>query len=386
MSIQNRLGATLIVVFAFASCACAEDDPRPLVKRILADWKKRQDGLQSVSVEISGSQFWPKGSFDDDYIYQTEPKGKEALAKLGHIPPMDERHPAQIKFLFQFDNNWARKERHSMVITHPEAIFVPEQRTHLFDGEQIRVYTPRESNTSSAYTPSKEQPDLWIQTDSFEAAFNGNEDNPVFWGCGIIWVSATRLKKLKFPIDERNYLFEGFGEIGGRRHVVLRSPNLQPGNEVRYEFWVDPDRGSTISRSRYIQDGKLRFQIDADWDQHSGRWFPTKWAYSSNIPGRQPPKLETSFDYKVDRVVFNPRVERSDFDVKLKPNMVVYDVKEDSRGVIGPDSKSLLPLSAQNDVRRGLVFRQVAYWTCGVVLLLVIFWTVRRARISRTRA
>ncbi len=384
MRIHCRPGLVFFVVVVLPVGVSAQEDPHQLVKRILADWQQRQESLQSLGVEISGTQFWPKGLWDNDYSYRTAP-GKETLARLGHIPPEDVRHSVKVKFVLHLDNNWARRERRGMVILHPEATFVPQHRTHLFDGEQIRVFTPRESNTSSAYTPSKEQPDLWIQGRSFAPAFSGNEDNPVFWGCGIVWVRATQLNKLKFPIDERNYLFEGFGEIDGRRQLVLRSPNLQAGNEVRYEFWVDPERGSTISRSRFIQDGKLRFQIDAEWGQLDRRWFPTRWTYKSNTPGRGTETLETSFDLKVDRVVFNPPVERSDFDVKLRPNMVVYDAKTNAKGVIGADSRSLLPLSASDEVRRELMWRRVAIWICAAAGAIALMWALRRRWPSRNR-
>src|SRR5262249_43130397 len=147
------------------------------------------------------------------------------------------------------------------------------------------------------------------------------------------------------PVDKRSYLFTGYGEIEGKRCVVLRSPNLRTKREMRYEFWVDVEHESAVLRSQFIARGKVTDQIDVTWESIDGRSFPKRWRYAQYAPGDQGPQLDHGFDLKVEKVVFGRKIEVSDFTVEQKPGMVVANLGEGTLGVVGPDGKSLLPLA-----------------------------------------
>lgn len=370
-----------LLLIGAAPSAGQNDDADRVLGQIFADWKARQESFASIYVEISGEDFHPKGRFDDDY--RTDPDRKKSLSRLGSVPPTDVRHPTNVKLLLEFDKNWARKEWKRMSIFHPSAKFAPQHTTYLSNGESIKVYEPRDQNTSSSYTPSKAQPDLWIQSTAFGGAFFANEDIPIFWGCGIVWISAVNLKHLRFALEPRNYLFKGFAEIDGRRCVVLSSPNLLPKSQARYEFWVDPDRNSAILRSQFILDGKVSHQTNVKWQELEGKWFPSSWRFDYFWNDKNGTRLDHSVNLRVDRVVFNQRVTAADFDVTLKPNMVVRDVPKDAHGVVGSDGKSLLPLSTLDNDNEWRLWHIILLTMIALAVVFLAGWYLRRRWVLR---
>ncbi len=385
MKCYCRFIMLVVIAFLIGDRTTAEDQPRQLLTQILDDWRQRQQGIQSISVELSGSQFDPKGRWDNDYAYVAEPEGQKTLARLGHVPPIDTRSPFDSNLLVQFDKNWARKDINGKVMRHPEAIYAARHRIHFFDGEQIRVYQPRDDN---ADWMREGEVEVALQTSSFgQGMFFGGEDFPIFWGCGVVWIGTPDLKKLRFAVDERNYQFKGLGEIGGRPCVVLRSPNLSTGLDAFYQFWIDRSRGSSILRNQLVVNGRPAFQTDAEWQQVEKRWFPAKWTCTVYL-GRLPdgsPRLATSYECKVEKIRFNPEVDRSDFDVRLKPKMVVYDVKENQAGVIASDGKTMLPVSAMKQVSRGRMLRTFAIWAVVAASILAAGWYFGRHWVRRWR-
>jgi hypothetical protein len=377
-----RFLAIISLFLARISLAEAQgENPQQAVERILADWKARQDRIQSIQVEVSGTNFYPKGRWDEDSA--EDQTGKELLAKLGHIPQQDTRNPVRSQFSLQLDSNWARKELEWMIMYRAVGQFAFEHTTHLYNGEQIKVYKPREKNTTDAHTPAKAQPDLWMQTASYSNKFFAIEDSPVFWGCGIVPLNGAEPKQLKIPIDPRNYQFKGFGDLQGRRCVVLRSPNLMQNAEKWSEFWIDPKSESAIVRSQLYIQGKLSYQIDADWQLFEGGWFPKAWKYSYYFNSDKGSRLSTSFDLSVGRVVFNPQLVASDFDVKLKPKMVVYDVGQNSHGIVGSDGSTVLPISTLEAPSRWRILRIAMLRVGAVVVILSAGWYLRRRWVLR---
>jgi hypothetical protein len=363
--------------------ACA-DDSKDIVARILADWKTRQDQIQSIQVELSGTHFHPRGQYDEDV---RRAAGDEALRKIGHLPTDDVSYPLTTRYALHLDNNWARKDLDWMIMCIDEESEFQRRRTsHLFDGKQIRVYEPRQENTNSTYTPPKTQPELILQARGFKRAFFYGEDAPVLWGCGIVPIGAVDLERLRSVPDQHLFWFKGYGEIQGRRCLVLRTRNLSPKTEMAYEFWIDAEQGSSVVRSQKLISGEVDSQIDAEWKQVGQRWFPKHWRFSYYHLDPDKSNLVYSFEMEVERVTFNPALERSFFEVKLKPGMVVQDVVQDSHGVIGADGTSLLPLSEIDAIDRSLRIRRILTWAAAAVLFLLAAWYIRRRWASRGAA
>lgn len=375
---RNPITASVIAALVLVSWGTPaqpnEDPPQQIVAQILDDWQARQKKVHSIRYKLSGTWFHPKGKFNGGYASPSELK--LLAAKGGHVPPKDIYLPHQVDVLLELDRNWARKELQWHVMHRGLAEFVPHRTTHLFNGKMNKTYEPRESNTSNVYTPSPEQPDLLIsEGGGGSPVFFQVEDYPIGWACGSVYFRGMVPGSLRSPNKSDDIRFHGFGTIEKSECVILRTSISDPVTQVWREFWVDRARDSAILRCIGYFEGRLDFQIDAKYRIQDGLQLPSSWRctyYESD-------SIYQEFDLRADEIVINPSVEESDFDVPLKPGMVVTYPATGLSGVVAQDGQTLLPLSHLGNNQRPSMWRRVALVTLVVLAIAGgAFWLVRR--------
>lgn len=337
------LACIALVVGSLKPSSLRSQDSTPdALDRILGDWKVRQERIASIEYKVSGTLFYPKGKFD--LGYSSAERTRAILKRKGNIPPQDTTLPHKAAYLLELNQNWARKELQWMVLHESLADFVPHQTTEVFNGTTAKKFEPRAKNTSSKYTPSNAQPDLWIEGPAGNSpTFFQFEDLPVFWACGSVQRWGLVPGNLRPKYNRSVFTVTGGGEIEGKKCVVLRTVPADPISKPIREYWVDPSRQSAILRCVAYFEDKLEFKIDASYELQQGLWLPTAWKciyYERDVLDRQ-------FDLTADQISINPSVEASDFDVRMKPGMVVKDQEKKMHGVVDSDGRTLLPLTAR---------------------------------------
>src|SRR5579871_1879330 len=156
---------TILPVFgASLPFANADEPPQqraPIQLRdIMSALQKRQRAARSVYIKVEGEVLVPRGCFSDAFPGIAQEKGV--------APPEDYNYRENISWLLDFENNRVRKETEEELYMDDKSAFVPRHSLEIYDGKQIKAFTPKNLNTSSKYTPSKYQPDLILQEDQYK--------------------------------------------------------------------------------------------------------------------------------------------------------------------------------------------------------------------------
>lgn len=333
---MNKLRLHLWIIGVFGvlmsgAVGVAEDiDPR--LAQVLADWQKRQNAFRSVRYEVRGERRILKGAYNaNEWVYSQVP----GLRRDQPIPSQDLAGTLSLTLLLDFE-----KGRHRCKIQEPiyhakSGEFSSREREDTFDGSVAKGIAPREKNPGLGKT----QPDSWIVSGNMKnGEFNANY-YPIFFGHGRIHTVFEPIipGQLRNKPDPDYLYVHGTGVHVGRTCLIVRTQTLKSATTSFDEYWVDTDRESAILRYVSYCDAKPRDDITIQYRKTSGSWLPERWRapfYNGN-------DLLFTDNIHVEKLDLDPAVGDSDFQVEIKPEMIVEERTDlpTKHPLVNPESK-----------------------------------------------
>lgn len=308
--------AVQLVPFTIGKAHCQEPN---VIDRVIADWAERQQRCHSLLCALEGTKTTVRGVFNGDTDLPASAKGD--------IPAADFSGELKIRWQIDFANNKVRKETKEHRFFSHLLQFAPTYQIALFDGKEIKVFAPRDKNTSDIYTPGKYQPDLWIQTPKHTVFVISAVDLPIFWHCGCLATGtvAPRPQKLRVQLNAEEFELIKTVTYQGRRHAVLKTNGGK--HDMPHEYWVDLERKGAISLAvAYIGSSVFKRTKVIHRETPLG-WLPDSWTsetFSFDVPG----KLTSTESVQVKEFVVNGELLASTFELRPESGMIVRDVMQ----------------------------------------------------------
>lgn len=289
-----------------------------MLTTIVQNWQRRQQ-LRGYRYLVAGTHLTPKGS-SNQLLSPGDP--------AGDLPAEDTLSDVKTQYFVDLERNRSCIERDFTVYHVDERRFLREFTIELFDGQRAQIFYPRERNPDhfdGARTEGPWNPDLVFESSSGPAV--GRSDLPVLLAHGMVLVSGGSTlgpgKTLRRTLAPETFALYGRAVRDGRECIVLRSQTDRTGTTPSFnEFWVDPQKDSTIVRLvRYIGDSE-NLQIDMWYEDEESRGYPlTRYTYLENISGESVQTREMHvLEYEPEPVFAD-----SLFYVEPKPGFNVYD-------------------------------------------------------------
>jgi hypothetical protein len=347
----------------------------PSVESVLADWKVRQHQVKSLKCILAGKGLLLKGQFTGERGLPEELTGKT-------VPESDSSYEIKLTWLFDCAGNRVRKEMWDSSFRIDLGRLIPRHSVHIYNGSTTKRYFPKDTNSARSY--GDHTPELGIVQ-------NGNTitytvvDYPLFVLLGAacpseVLLGATGPEKVRTPLDPQKVELVGKRLLQGKECLVVRLLGSERGTFD--EIWVSPERASlplrveTYDNFRMSSRSEVSYSPEKDW--------PSGWTTSEYQDGR----LTGSSTLLVKELSVNPDLTAEDFDIELRPGMVVRkaDAKADKRKnyntkdyVLAADGRTFVELAPGSRGSRWLV---VAGFL-GVALVLVLgvyLWRKRQAQ------
>lgn len=284
--------------------------------KLAAAWRSRRASTHTIRYKCEGTAVVPKGSCNGDHALPPDVRGD--------VPPEDHQSKEILSIVADLDKKWCRKEVQHEVFFLSAAKFIPEYVVNIYDGAIFKAFTPRDRNTSKAYTPSPAQPDAYLaSTDQkkYVGPFFLYRELPVFFGHGIF---NPDLDPRTFQSLPDMWKFQPVGQVvhKDRSCLALRSP--PSGDRAGHfdEIWVDLERQGAVLRWLKSSSGALVLQADIDYQQTPDGWLVKGWDIT-HYEGKG--RLVISCHFDVTQHSVNAAVEPSEFQISLEPGMVVKD-------------------------------------------------------------
>lgn len=315
------------------SCACAaaeEIDPR--LAKVLADWQKRQNAFRSVRYEVRGERKILKGAYNAfEPIYQQVP----ALRSDQPIPSQELAGAFSLTLLLDFEKGRHHRKIREPVFHAKSGEFRYREREDTFDGSSAKGVAPREKNPGL----SKTQPDSWVVSGNMKNNEFNADYYPIFFGHGRIHtvfepIIAGHLRNKPNP----DYLYvHGTGVHEERTCLIVRTQTLKTATTSFQEYWVDPERESAILRHVSYCNSKPRDDITIQYRKTLASWLPDRWRAPLYIGNN----LIFTDTMRVEKLELVPGVQDSDFQVEIKPGMIVEERTDlpTKHPLVNPESK-----------------------------------------------
>jgi len=372
----------LLAAFVGVAVSARQPQPDPKVAQTLADWRARQERVQSVRYTLSGAE-----------ETVSKPEVPPALKNdVVPTPPGPKEKSLKVTLLIDITNRQFRLEVNKPTPSKNRDQWVAGQKVDAFDGQTYQTAYPRDKNDRGP-----DEPDISIAKGNLGAIRTVESYLfPAFAAHGIVPTVDAPLRPDRFPAAHEPDDFEARGTVShaGRQCVVLRTNATGTMPNLSDEFWVDLGRQGAILRHTYWQGKNPWFRQDIEYTQTPHGWLPAKWTHTSTIGGR----VTTIRRLNVDSVEVNPPLRKEDFTLPIEPGMIVLTHEYPDRGKgldpnrpakgkyrVGSDGE-WEPLEPQTGftTKEGIQLppesgsRWWLWWTLGAVgLLVVLFVGVR---------
>lgn len=323
-----RLARFLIPFFIFAASAinvssdarAAEPDDARL-KKILADWQKRQNRVDAVEYKVSGVHKVPQGA------YNTFPAIALGL-QPEKIPPVfperDLTGPIGFTILLDFVKGRHRRDRQEQIFSAISGKLEQEMMKDTFNGSVMRCQIPKKDNPHQKNI-SMTKPEMSILSGNMKSGAFKSNYYPIFFGHGRIYTHMEQIipGKIRNNPDQDYLYIHGTGVHDGRRCLIVRSQTLKTSTTAFVEYWVDTSRESAIVRYVSYSGAKPSAETTIRYSNGPSGWLPASWHWTFYSHG------QTLYyeDMRVEKVNSHPSFTDSDFEMEAQPGMLVEEVE-----------------------------------------------------------
>jgi hypothetical protein len=321
----------VVLLCATGGASTADDGATALLNAIIADWNRRQAIAATIIYDADGEMLVTRGRFNDQYSLPFN--GQE------NIPDRDSHFATRVRWVMDLQKNFLRKEFDGHIFDLDKVLFIPRSEIQVFDGAKLLVHQPRAANTSRDHTPSQFQPDVEIREkgDWGRPVFT-LFDYPIFFAHGIIPRprSNVRPDKLRISMAASDWRVSGKAIHGGRECVILRSAATPDQFNSYVECWIDVERMAAVARFFFYTSNNLWAQVDTDYHLTSQGWMPKNWK-STYYATDGTSKILTTDEAKTVRFTVNPAIDPGEFQIRLTPEMIVYQANTETLNRVRSD-------------------------------------------------
>lgn len=354
------------------------------VRRVIADWKKRQEAVERIRYVVVGRSIVPKGRGTDDVT------GKPLVPP---VPAQDIEQKQDSTLLLDFPKQRFRLEMNQLLFDWSERRLFPRVSTTVFDGHSGATEMPREANTSAVHTPALSDYDIYINRNESRyhplGAVSAYYLSPLLLAHGLVsqFMEQTHFGKLPDPSE---FIIHGRHIHAGRPCLVLRTLTERSHHrETSFdEYWIDTARDSAVVRqSAYVNDKPLT-DIEVTYQQTPHGWLPLRWTGTTRERGK---RIINVTRLRVQEFIVDPPVADADFQPVVKPGMNIledtYEDPEKVEGQPGPGYTRKIyhvgPDGRWNEVVNGAEQKSKRWLWYGVGIPLaavsaLLFWYARR--------
>lgn len=292
------------------------------VDEVLSAWQKRQSQVRTLRLVARGEGLYKKGSYSDEVgLPSSEP-----------LPAEDLRFECRALYLLDFEQNRVRKETSTMSFNSSAQTFHKGNRIVVFDGQDVQQYVPRSTNSALS--------DVDINLDIFDAKSSPENifmvsDLPVSFAAGCIPSNAGNMSHRKLRIELQLGDLKAFGE-STNHDLVLRSQPLHGRAGSYLEYWVDRDRGATITQWHFYLNETLIFHFSIKYKESADEWWPDSWTYREHSADGTVAK---EFKMIVETLETNIPTRIDDFRIRQEEGMHVADRKTGEEYQVTADGK-----------------------------------------------
>jgi hypothetical protein len=259
-----------------------------------------------------------------------------------------------------------------------------------YDGSVIKGQQHRDPPLPSSSKPTA---DVGIGSGNLRGADIEFRHWPVFWSLGIVpLLTDVQLRRdtiAKVSNPPEQFYLHGQAVLRGRKCEVLRTlPHGESKSPSFSEIWVDTERDCSIARWVNYSSEQVMNSIEVEYQQLPEGWFPQRWRYQLEGAGRNRLQFEETIEVK--EVAINAKVADSDFDIEVKPGMLVAKTRygdttlpsevpsQDRQYYRAADGGALQEVTFQDGHERRVKHYWIVWAIAGAVLLLGLALVARR--------
>jgi len=303
-SLCSLLFGSLLVssLFAPEPAECAEDDTAAL-RKVIRDWNRRQQMYAGARYVLDWKRTVPKGSLNG----LAEMLGRK---KPGAFPPRDWIYENKLTLVLDFAGGRSRQEWDGELLGENwkvQDVFV----VHLSDGVHLQQFKPQQRNEGLADADYATELSNRRVEDFNTGFFFKSVAYPVFFAHGIIPTKSHPIVPIPLtkPVDAADFSVVSKVETEEGVRLVLHTTNLFSDREMFYELWVDPARGSAVTRCLSHLKGRINRRWDMEYRKAGENWIVSAWTEMGFRDGQ----LTESSRLRVVDFEANPRFEKNTF-------------------------------------------------------------------------
>jgi hypothetical protein len=282
------------------------------VRRVLEDWKARQERYKCVRYTLSGTK---------EEVGEL-PLSPEMQARVIR-PPGPKKYPIKAVILIDLVNDRFRLEELSRRISPDRSKWVLENRVSAYNGKVHQIWLPRELNELAPI-----EHELSIIKGNLGYYHVETHLWPVFMAHGIVPTPNAPIWVDRFPKNHEPAEFILAGSVihDGKSCLVLK---MEP-SPLSYEVWLESEKASAIARfigwdvtrkNPFVR-LDIRYQVTAMQDR------PESWAQTTTI-GTKVMKIAK---LKVEAFEADVPLNDADFTLPIRPGMIVKEFEYPPRG------------------------------------------------------
>lgn len=300
----------VMVSFSWGEAA-GEIDPR--LQKVLADWQKRQQRVNTAEYQVRGEHIVPQGTYN-------------ALSSIVTGKPSNQPTPLQdlvgkvdYTILLDFVKGRHHRKIEDQAYQVSSGKLFRQVMEDIFDGSLMKCHIPRGENPHLG----NRIPEMTIYSGDMKNGAFINSYYPIFFGHGRIHTVMEQIipGQLRNKPDPDYLYIHGVGVHDGRNCLVLRTRVLKAADTSFEEYWVDVPRGSAIVHYVIYSSSKPIFDATIHYRKTAADWMPTNWRLNTYMNG----SLLYFENIRIEKVQFDIPVNDTDFEIKVKPGMLVEE-------------------------------------------------------------
>ncbi|HIQ23236.1 MAG TPA: hypothetical protein EYH34_18585 [Planctomycetes bacterium] len=367
-----------LVVPAQVLAATAGIDEEEVARRVVADWKARQNCARVICYEVSGRIMVRRGAKNVLAAAASEQRGGGDVAgdeAQGDHPPEDTSFSSKRRYVLDFVNGRIRRECQQKHWSVELRKFVPTRDIRVYDGTSVTIYHPKEDNPGGLYSVPENTPEYSLGGNRLLFTLLGEvHDVPITLGHGLVKSPPVGLRQEINPTELDVYRTPAPGE--GRREAVIR---LGKPAVYFHEFRVDLERQSAVRGLRSFRGRELVQEIEIEYQQTGAGWLPSAWRSAVYVFGQ----LAEVGEFKVERIQINPDWD-VDKELTLKPPPGATLRDEQGKHFRVAADGSRIPYDPTVPPPGGIPW--IPFVIAGLGLLLAGILTVLARRVTRKKA
>lgn len=367
-AVRKRMAAGSAVAL-FVICSPVRSQPQVTVEKVLDEWQRRQDRVDSAAITWDEEVSVPKGV--TSFLLNQAGVGKRSGTIGKTYPPYDFTYV--LPRYVSFDRDKLRYEYKEQDLRERQ-----DERHHVFtfDGRQGKILNEK----SGTYSQGS------IREERRHTEISNLHIRPLLMLYRAMHPAMSPIRNARYQLSGRT------ATVGGR--VCIELVAVAPGR-ARNQIWVDPTRGFLPMRYVVSLDAVDLGKVDVEYRADpTAEWVPISWTLISRHTDGT---LLSSSRAKVTASNFNAQIPNSEFDPTFPVGTYVVDLsnkqhfiqKENGRvRKVLPAERArsydeLLNSEPPSSVTRRRWVTWMALGSGLVAATLFVAWIFRRSRADR---